>query len=163
MSRWNPRTYIRRHVVERLREQLHKGASQRRLAHSMTLGVAAAAYPQIGCTTLMALLLGFIFRLNHIALQAVKHLLFPLQFILILPFLRLGETVLGVPHLRMSLKEIAALVYVDPLGSFAVLGWPLVHAVFAWFVVCVLAYPFVYFFCRKAIARISRIGQTSLV
>lgn len=146
------RGFFRGRVVEPLIEQLKKGVPVRRLAHSMAMGVVAAIYPQLGCTTLMGLLLGYLFRLNHATIQVVKFILYPLQFVFMIPFLRLGETLLGIEHFRMSLKEIVRIVYDDPLGSFKILGWPLVHAIFGWIVACSILY-YVFYSIGRTIAK----------
>ncbi len=138
------RRLYRQRVAEPFKEQIRRGVSRRCMAHSMSMGVVAAVYPQLGFTTIMALFLSFVFRLNYAATVAVKWLLAPLQFVFMIPFLRLGETILGLEHFHTSVKEILRIVTTDPIGSFVVLGMPLLHAILGWIVTCILLYPVVY-------------------
>jgi uncharacterized protein (DUF2062 family) len=152
--------FIRRmyykHVLKPIRTQIRRGVSHKRMSHSMSMGVVAAVYPQIGFTTAMAVLLGFIFRLNYAAVIAVKWLLSPLQFVFMIPFLRLGELFLGIEPFHMSLDQIIKTVYSDPIGSFRILGLPLLHAIFGWIICCVLLYPFIYAVNYILVGQISR-------
>ncbi len=160
------RRLYRRRVAEPFKEQIRRGVSRRCMAHSMSMGVVAAVYPQLGFTTIMALFLSFVFRLNYATAVAVKWLLSPLQFVFMIPFLRLGETLLGVEHFHTSIAEILRIVTTDPLGSFVVLGMPLVHAILGWILTCLVLYPVVYMvngFIYDRVARTVRAGNLFIV
>lgn len=61
---------------------------------SLTVGIYLGVFPVIGTTTIMCLLAGFLFRLNHFILQSLNILLTPFQLLLVLPFLKAGRMLL---------------------------------------------------------------------
>lgn len=66
------------------------GPSQNKVL-SLTIGFYLGVFPVIGTTTIMCLLAGFLFRLNHFILQSLNILLAPLQLLLVYPFLKAGR------------------------------------------------------------------------
>jgi hypothetical protein len=46
--------------------------------------------PLLGITTLVALALSVVFRLNHVAMVAANYAAYPLQILLFIPFFKLG-------------------------------------------------------------------------
>ena len=60
-------------------------------AISLTVGIYLGVFPVIGTTTIMCLLAGFLFRLNHFILQSLNILLAPIQLLLVYPFLKAGR------------------------------------------------------------------------
>ena len=72
---------------------LRRGASPQKLAWSLAAGILIGINPILGSTTILCLALAFIFRLNIAASQLTNHLAYPLQLILVIPFIRLGSRV----------------------------------------------------------------------
>jgi len=85
------RRVLDKRVILPLVHLMRMGASPRRLAWSLAIGAAIGINPIVGSTTLLCLLVAFVFRLNLIASQIANHLLFPLQLALVLVYLRAGE------------------------------------------------------------------------
>lgn len=127
-----------RHRVTRpLREAATR--SPRRAALALTLGTFAAVWPQIGTPPLVGWLLAWllgrfgVLRQQERALVCGVSLVFaPLQYLFMLPFLRVGEWLAGAEPFQTSVPDIIAVVAADPVGSFAVLGAPLLHAILGW-------------------------------
>ena len=149
-------------ILSRIGAGIKSGESDSRIAKSMTAGVIAASYPQIACTMLMGFLLGWALRLNHKVVQATRFPLWPLQWILMLPYLRLGEKVAGAEPLQMPLSEIAQLVFTDPLGSFAVLGVPLLHAILGWLIVSAALCPLIFYLSLSLVKRLPQRADVSV-
>lgn len=72
------------------------------LAWSVACGVMIGINPILGSTTLLCFAAVFALRLNLVASQAANHLAFPLQLALIVPFLRLGSHLFGIPPIPLS-------------------------------------------------------------
>src|SRR5947209_172719 len=70
---------------------LRMGASPEKLAWSIAAGLLIGINPLLGSTTLLCLAIAFIFRLNVAASQLGNHVVYPLQLLLLLPFIRLGS------------------------------------------------------------------------
>src|ERR1700761_6288484 len=85
--------FLRRRLVEPLLDLLRSGSSPERLAWSLAIGIVIGVNPLLGSTTLVALLLVPVLRLNIVASQAANHLAYPLELILFPVFLRIGSAV----------------------------------------------------------------------
>ncbi len=69
---------------------LGQGISPQRLAVTLALGFAVGCIPVIGIPTVLCAGLALALRLNLPAIQAANYAAMPLQFALIVPFVRLG-------------------------------------------------------------------------
>jgi uncharacterized protein (DUF2062 family) len=94
--------WLRRTVRDPLLAQLRQGATPEAVSAALVVAFALAIVPVIGVTTLLCLLAGRLFRLNHIVMQVVNHVSYPLQLILLVPFVRLGETLTGADPIALS-------------------------------------------------------------
>ena len=94
--------WLRRTVRDPLLAQLRQGATPEAVSAAVAIAFALAIIPVIGVTTLLCLLAGRLFRLNHIVMQVVNHVSYPLQLILLVPFVRLGETLTGADPIALS-------------------------------------------------------------
>jgi uncharacterized protein (DUF2062 family) len=99
------RDWLRRQVRDPLLAELRQGATPEAVSAAVTVSLAIAINPFIGTTTLGCVVAGRAFRLNHVVMQIINHAAFPLQILLIVPFVRLGETIVGARH--YSLKPSA--------------------------------------------------------
>ena len=133
--------WLRRKVRDPLVAELRQGATPEAVSAAVVVSFAIAINPIIGTTTLGCVVAGRLFRLNHVVMQVVNHLSYPLQLLLIVPFVRLGETVLGADHLPLSPSAIVDEFsrsfggFVQKFGlayAHGLLGWVLVVPVSAW-------------------------------
>lgn|GEM_PF-3445172 len=146
----------RRRVREPVMRELRRGTSPAMVALACIMGFVSATWPQIGTNPLMALLLSWLFRCNKAVTSGISLVFTPLQYMLMIPFLRLGETILGVEHFETSVPEIIRIVVTDPIGSFEVLGIPLLHAILGWICTWAVLGPAIFQPVRIIIRRIER-------
>lgn len=130
-----PSSFWKRKIVNPLISQLKQGASPDKLAQSIAWGSMIGVFPILGTTTMLCGLAGVTLRLNHIAMQTMNWLIYPLQLILIIPFLRLGNVMFGIDQFPLSLSEITALFEADFWGSLRNMGWLAVRGIVAWMAV----------------------------
>ncbi|MDC0336027.1 DUF2062 domain-containing protein [Pseudodesulfovibrio sp.] len=135
--------------------ELTLGISPSRVALASILGMVSATWPQIGTNPIMALLLSWLFRCNKAITSGISLVFTPLQYALMIPFLRLGETLLGLEHFETTVPEIVYIVVTDPIGSFKVLGMPLVHAIVGWSSAWLVIGPLIFPPTRWLMRRIS--------
>jgi hypothetical protein len=64
-------------------------------AWTVALGFAIGMFPLIGVTTLACLLIARVLRLRQASIQLGNYAALPLQIVLVIPFLRLGERITG--------------------------------------------------------------------
>ena len=124
-----------RSLREKLRELLLGGVTPEKLALSLAVGLVLGVFPALGWTTLLCTAAAWALRLNLPAIQLVNWVAYPLQLALLIPFIRGGEWLFGVPASALSVETILALIQADVLGAIAVLWWATMRAIVAWLLV----------------------------
>ena len=130
-------------VRKRLNAIVSSGLTPQKLALTVCLGTAIGILPLVWGTTLICLLLAHVFRLNHVALQSVNYLLYPVQLALLVPFFNLGDQFFnwGPP---IPPNILSTLIHEHRLSSISILGWITLKSLAAWLVtvlpVAVIAY-----------------------
>jgi uncharacterized protein (DUF2062 family) len=126
------RETLRSRILAPVVEQLTQGLSPDKIALTIGVGLAIAVIPVIGVTTILSILAAWAFRLNHPIIQAINWTSYPLQLLLLFPFIRLGEVLFGDTKLELSLVQLVDMGKTDPLGTISRLGTTAAHAVVAW-------------------------------
>lgn len=127
--------WLRRRAWEPLEKLLHQGTSPEALAWSVSVGLALGVFPMWGTSTALCVGTAMAFRLNQVAIQAANYMAYPLQLLLIIPFIRLGERLFGAPRLPLSLGQLHQAVSADAWGTLGVFWTDLWHASVAWLLV----------------------------
>ncbi|KAL3679449.1 hypothetical protein R1sor_022405 [Riccia sorocarpa] len=102
-SAWGTR-WIRQHVTEPLVLIIRRGAEPQVVAFSGALGITLGVFPIYGVTALLcAFAIGILgTRCNAPTMLLANLIATPLELSLVIPFLRLGEWVVGGKHLLLS-------------------------------------------------------------
>jgi uncharacterized protein (DUF2062 family) len=116
---------------------LSQGISPRRLALTLAIGFAVGCIPIVGTPTVLCAALALAFRLNLPAIQAANYAAMPLQFALIVPFVRLGRWL--VPLHSAPAFEPRALLHSPMLHLATWMGGLAGQALLAWLLVAVPA------------------------
>lgn len=111
---------------------LRCGISPRRLAFTLALGFAIGCIPLLGVTTGICALLAMVLGLNMPAIQAANWLAMPLQMVLLIPFLRLGQWLFPASSMAFSKAEILSRVQAAPWQALVQMGGLFGHALLAW-------------------------------
>ena len=124
--------WLGRKVRDPLLAQLRQGATPEAVSAAVVIAFAIAIIPVIGVTTLLCLLAGRLFRLNHIVMQVVNHASYPLQILLLVPFVRLGETLTGADPIALSPTAFVDEFNRSFSGFVAKFWMAYVHGVLGW-------------------------------
>ena len=146
--------WLRRRVRDPLVAELRQGATPEAVSAAVVVSFAIAIVPFIGVTTLLCLLAGRLFRLNHVVMQIINHTAFPLQVLLIVPFVRLGETLSGARHFALTPEAIIGEFnrsVPDFLEKFWLAG---LHGLIGWAVTVPLACWLLHFFLRATFRKV---------
>jgi uncharacterized protein (DUF2062 family) len=100
------RSLLYRRIVLPFLAILRVGTSPERLAWSIAIGLLIGINPLLGTTTVLSLAVAFIFRLNLAASQLANHAAYPLQLLLVIPFLHLGSRVFHTPPIPLRSHEL---------------------------------------------------------
>jgi uncharacterized protein (DUF2062 family) len=92
------------------------GASPQKLAWSIAVGLLIGINPILGSTTVFCLAAAFALRLNIAASQLANHLVYPLELLLIIPFIRLGDVVFHTAPIPFSAKTLIHAARTNPIA-----------------------------------------------
>jgi len=133
-----------RRVWRMVLDLLKMGLTPERLALTIVLGSVIGVLPILGSTTILCGIVAVALGLNLPVIQAVNYLVYPLQILMIIPFIRGGEWIFSSPRLGMTASQIVAFVTNDPLGAIEALWWVTVQALVAWSIFALVASALVY-------------------
>ena len=136
--------WFKRKVKDPLLAELKQGITAKDLALASAVSLAIAVNPFIGTTTILCLLAGKIFRLNHVVMQIINYFSYPLQIALIIPWIRLGEKLTGAEAQVIEITQMKAEFsqsFVGFVTKFCQMG---IHAFLGWLVVIPFATWLVY-------------------
>jgi uncharacterized protein (DUF2062 family) len=131
------RPSIRSGVMQYFEKCSSQGVSPRRLALTLALGLAIGCIPVVGIPTLVCAALALTLRLNLPAIQAANYAVMPLQFLLIVPFVRLGTWLFASG--QMPAVRASAFAHASPLTLIHAFGGLAAQALLAWLVLAIPA------------------------
>jgi uncharacterized protein (DUF2062 family) len=137
--------FNRKYIVNLLTDALHRGTSPRKLALTCALGFVLGIFPVWGTTTWICFALAFLLRLNVIILQMVNYLVFPLQMILIVPFITAGTFVFNLQPLPYTQTELMSKFRTDFWGLAREAGLSLGSGVAVWAIAAVPVFLIVFY------------------
>jgi len=115
-----------------LRSLMKQGLSRRKLALTLALGVTLGVLPTVWGTTLACALIATALRLNQVVIQLANYLSYPLQILLFVPFVQLGQRLFGPSPTSMAFGDLLAGFQHDPGGTLQSLGGANLKAIGAW-------------------------------
>ncbi|TAK37429.1 MAG: DUF2062 domain-containing protein [Saprospiraceae bacterium] len=124
--------WLKNKRVQQLKALLSQGTSPAALALSTTLGVLLGLFPILGTTTVAITLIAVVFRLNLPLMMALSYLVYPVQLLLIIPFIRLGEWMFGQPGQGLTLASLRASLSESFLGAVGDLWSANICGAFGW-------------------------------
>lgn len=124
-----------RKITQLVRTLLTQGLTAQKIALTITCGVILGLTPIIGTTTMLCTLVALALGLNLPLIQVVNYLMYPLEILLLIPFLALGHWMITGHPLPLDLHHILLWFH---QGWFYALGrlWRyLLEGLLAWAVV----------------------------
>ncbi|MEI9921290.1 MAG: DUF2062 domain-containing protein [Bacteroidota bacterium] len=154
---------IKKKIIDPLIGFLKQGISPSSLAWAITAGVVIAYIPFFGISTVLCLFIIWLFRLNPAVVLLANQVAYPLQFILYLPFLRIGEWLFGAPKVPFSASQIFKMAKEDLWGVIKLLWQSTVYGVVVWIVISIPVAFILYYILKAVISRFSaaRLSETS--
>lgn len=151
-----PRSFWQRRVRDPLVSLFVQGLTPDRIALTLAVGAACSLLPFLGFTALLNLGVGFWLRLNQPVLQTLNQVLGPVQLLLIVVYVRLGEWLWRVEEGRFTVSEMLRVFREASVGDFLhTFGWAGIHALTAWLLTSPALIAAVYFAVRPALRRLA--------
>jgi hypothetical protein len=135
--------WLYRRVVLPVLALLRMGASPEKLAWSIAAGLLIGINPILGSTTILCLALAVVFRLNVAASQLGNHIVYPLELILVIPFIRIASRVFHTAPMPLSANELLHAAREHPLAlSHQLWQWEW-HAFLLWAAIAAVSIPII--------------------
>ncbi|EFJ34806.1 hypothetical protein SELMODRAFT_142363 [Selaginella moellendorffii] len=130
---------MRRRIVDPVLGFVRRGTEPKQLALSGALGITLGVFPVYGATALLCALAALVLRSKcHVPLLMLANLVAtPIELSLIIPFLRVGEYVLGAEHIALTTSTFKE-AFSGHLPRQVIFG--LLYAVLGW----IVASPFIF-------------------
>jgi uncharacterized protein (DUF2062 family) len=148
-------------VQAKMMEWLKSGLAPRQLAFTLALGFAIGCIPLLGVTTGICAVLALTLRLNMPVIQAANWVAMPLQVVLLIPFLRLGQWLFRSGSIRFNPRLIFGQIESAPWHAMQQMSGLFVHALFAWLIMATPALILMTVLLTPLISRMSR--KTALI
>ncbi len=143
---------LTRHVLELLKQ----GITPHKIALATALGALLGIAPVLGTTIVSCTAAALALRLNLVLIQIVNNLVYPLQLLLLIPFVQAGQWLFRQPPLPLSVSQIVAMVKADFWGSIVALWSYTWHGAVAWLLFSAIAGPIIYFLVLIPARRVSK-------
>jgi uncharacterized protein (DUF2062 family) len=149
-------SFWQRRVRDPLVALFTQGLTPDKVALTLGLGGVCSLFPFLGFTSLLNLGVGLWLRLNQPLLQTLNQVLGPLQLVLVLGYVRLGEWLWRAQGDRFTLGELLRTFREASLGGFLHrFGWAGVHAFSAWALTSPVLLAAVFYLTRPALRRLA--------
>lgn len=112
--------------------QLAQGITPKKIALSIALGISLGVFPVLGTTTALCAIAAVRLRLNQPIIQLVNWLVYPLQLVLILVFVRIGEWITHAPAVSFSIPQLIQTFHESPLKFLQEFGVSQLQGLIAW-------------------------------
>ena len=133
-----------------------QGITPDKVALTLGVGGVCSLFPFLGFTSLLNLGAGLWLRLNQPILQTLNQVLGPVQLVMILGYVRLGEWLWRAQDDRFTIGEMLRTFREASLGGFLQrFGWAGIHAFTAWALTSPLLLAAVYYLTRPALRRLA--------
>lgn len=145
-----------RNYQQKLKRLFQQGLSPKELAMSIALALWIGIFPIYGTTTVILAFLALKLRLNLPIIIAVSYALTPLQFLFIIPFMRIGEFVFGYQPMPMELSTLKDSFSTSLFETLCVFSGRLVLALGAWVLVALPVSILVYIILFQIFRKVKR-------
>jgi len=114
-----------------------EGFSSETLALSISIGIIGGAFPVLGLASYVCLLLTFSLRQNIIIVQVVNWLVYPIQILLLIPFMKLGNAIFGGGDITLTFHQVVVAFQSGILNGIKLIGIISLYGVIAWVVMAI--------------------------
>lgn len=126
---------INRRLVEPIVTLVTQGITPEKIALSVSVGIVLGIFPVLGSTSLLCAAAAVVFELNLPAIQLINWFVYPLQVILVVPFMRAGGFMFGAGPVNLSPTQMLAMARTNLPHAVSALWVAMIHAVFVWLLV----------------------------
>lgn len=143
--------WAERKLLLPLKKAVKDGISIERLSVSLALGITVGLIPLYGLTTLLIGAVALSLRLNFIAMQIAHYIVHPVQIALLIPFLKVGDSMVKGTEVSFSVQQYFHLFKTDFWGALKDLWLINLSAIGVWLVISIPLFLGLYYLLMKLI------------
>ncbi len=137
---------LKKRLLFPLVEFCKQGMSPQKLALMLALGLTLGVVPFIGVNTILLIILAIILRLNVIAIQIVNYFVYPLQIILYIPFMKVGQYIFNGPEISFTSREFISMLRDNWFQTIIDIWFNNFLGIIVWFILAIPASLVIYYF-----------------
>jgi uncharacterized protein (DUF2062 family) len=126
-----------------------QGVSHHEIALTIALGAVVGVIPLFGVSTALLILIAIMLRLNVVLIQAINYAVYPLQFILYIPFIKAGNFLYSSPITPESFHEFITMAKASWVQAIQYFGLATIWAIIAWFMLGIPVGVILYLLSRR--------------
>jgi len=130
---------------------LKQGVTPEKLILTVVLGFLIGILPIVGATTVLCTLVALRLRLNMAVIQSVNYFAYPVQLILLIPFMKIGQALFGLHLISFSISDLLQMFRADWLLAVRKLWFAYLLGGVAWLIIAVPLGVMLYFSLLKAL------------
>ena len=132
-----------RRIVLPILALLRMGASPKKIAWSIAVGLLIGINPLLGTTTVFCLAAAFALRLNLVASQLANHIVYPLELLLVIPFIHVASRVFHIAPIPFSASQLFHAARQHPIALIRQIWQWEWHAFMLWAALAAIAIPLI--------------------
>ncbi|HMV44826.1 MAG TPA: DUF2062 domain-containing protein [Leptospiraceae bacterium] len=152
------KSFLKNKVGKPIVNLLKQGITPEKISLCIALGGMLGVFPVLGSTMILCTIASFAFKLNLPLIQLISYLVYPLQILFLIPFIRFGEWVLNVPPFPISIEALVDMIKTDIWQTIVTFWDATMHGIFGWMIVACIMIPLLYFIFLPILKRIPMKG-----
>jgi hypothetical protein len=114
---------------------IKQGVTRRRISVGIALAMTISVFPIFFLPAMICLVTALLLRLNQPIMQIINYVAGPIQVLLFLPFMRLGEKAFGLDRYPLTLEQLRSILELSFGEIILQLCLPIGRAMAGWMVV----------------------------
>lgn len=142
--------YFNNKLIEPLKRLLNEGITPHKLALSLVFGTAFGIIPVIGVTTALCLVIAFVLKLNKPAIILINFFVYPLQLLLLIPFIKTGEWLFDLGQSQLTISSVINVFKSEWFNAFRETSSYIFSGTIAWLII-MLPVSFIIYYVSKPV------------
>lgn len=124
-------------IIHRTKSLFQQGLTPKQLSQSVIVSGLISTIPILGVSTFMITTVSFKCKLNLPIMLAISYLMWPVQILMIIPFIKIGQFIFSVPGKLHSIEEILSSFQESFFKTLSTLSFELLLGLGAWMLTAV--------------------------
>ncbi|MGA9636963.1 DUF2062 domain-containing protein [Flavobacterium sp.] len=119
-------------IITKIKAPFYQGLGIKAIINAIIVSLLLTIFPVFGVVTLLLTVVALRFKLNLPLMIIISYIATPLQYLLFIPFIHLGETIFNIQHSLISFNEIQRGFNISFWETISGLFFKLFYGVSAW-------------------------------